>query len=185
MSRLTRPKLLWNWRDGLRGLLIYASGDSIAAWIGGEFRTSRLLGMMLIGGTVYAIEIPHYFRWIDRLAPQRESFAANWFRTGLALLYFNPLWIARHLLFIRLCAGQWQAVDWGLLHLGALSFAANIPFSLIANYLIQNHLSMRWRFIGSAVFSALMAVYYPLSEGWLARTAAGPCAKRLIEVIRG
>lgn len=157
---------LWSWRDGLRGLIIYASGDSVASLISGEFRWSRLLGMMLVGGAVYATEIPNYFRWIDRRVPQRSGVKAHLFRTALALLYFNPLWIARHLIFIRCFAGEWHAIDWGLLWLAASSFAANAPISVLANYLIQNHLSIRWRFLGSALFSTLMAVFYPLSAVW-------------------
>lgn len=146
------------WRDARQGLLIYATGDAIAAWVTGEFQWTRLLGMMLVGGTVYALEIPNYFRWIARRAG-----GCGWCRSVLALLYFNPLWIARHLLFIRLFSGQWDAIGWELLRLGAWSFAANIPVSFIANYLIQNRVPPPWRFVGSAVFSALMAVYYALS----------------------
>jgi len=85
-------------------------------------------------------------------------------RTLLALLYFNPLWIARHLLFIRCFSGQWEAVSTDLLRLGTSSFLANIPLAFLANYLIQNKLPSDWRFLSSAVFSALMAIYYASSE---------------------
>lgn len=156
--------------DSLRGLLIYGLGDGLAAWLRGEFAWTRLLGMALIGGSVYAVEIPAYFRWIDRRAPAAAGWAATWRRTGLALLYFNPLWIARHLLFIACLSGRWGSVGWPLLETGALSFAANIPVSLAANYWIQNRVPMRWRFAASAGFSAAMAVYYALSEVWFART---------------
>ncbi len=84
-------------------------------------------------------------------------------RTGLALLYFNPLWIARHLLFIALLTGNTSSIGWGLLRLGAISFAVNIPVAFTANFLIQNMVPLRWRFFSSAVFSSLMAVYYALS----------------------
>jgi len=32
----------------------------------GEFQVSRLVGMMLLGGSLYAVEIPWYFAWIER-----------------------------------------------------------------------------------------------------------------------
>jgi len=45
-----------------------------------------------------------------------------------------------------------------------LSFVANIPISFVANYLIQNKFKLPWRFMASAIFSALMAIYYAMSE---------------------
>jgi hypothetical protein len=119
---------------------------------------------MLVGGTVYAIEIPNYFRWIDRKSPARPGLSASIRRTLLALLYFNPLWIARHLFFIRCFSGQWEAISVELLRLGTYSFFANIPLAFLANYLIQNKLPYEWRFASSAAFSALMAIYYAWSE---------------------
>lgn len=151
-------------RDALRGLVIYGLGDGVAAWLTDEFQLSRLLGIMLIGSTLYALEIPNYFRWIDRKAPGRRGLRDSIRRTLLALLYFNPLWIARHLFFIRCFSGRWEAISAELLRLGAYSFLANIPIAFLANYLIQNRLPYHWRFVGSAVFSALMAIYYAVSE---------------------
>jgi len=123
-----------------------------------------MLGIMFIGATVYAFEIPNWFAWIEhrtsRMTPLKGSLA----RTGLALLYFNPLWIARHLLFIALLTGDHSAIGWGLLRLGLLSFAVNIPIAFLANFLIQNRIPLRWRFLASATFSSLMAVYYALSR---------------------
>lgn len=153
--------------DALRGLLVYGSGDGLAAWLRGDFSFSRLSGMALVGCGVYGLEIPAYFRWIDRVVPARlGGLKATLQRTALALLYFNPLWIARHLLFIECFAGRWQAVDERLLWIGGLSFAANIPVSFAANYLIQNQVPTSWRFVASAVFSSAMAMYYALSEAW-------------------
>ncbi len=85
-------------------------------------------------------------------------------RTLMAMLYFNPLWIARHLLFIKLFTGRVEEINPGLLVVASWSFLVNIPVSLAANYLIQNHVKMKWRFLASAVFSSLMAVYYALSS---------------------
>lgn len=160
-------KLRLDRRDVANGALIYAAGDTVAALILGQFSPGRLLGMMLVGATIYAWEIPNYFRWIDHRTegmPRGMRFALA--RTGLALLYFNPLWIARHLLFIAIFSGRWSTVHWGLLHTALLSWLFNIPLSAVGNAVIQVALPFRWRFVGSAVFSGLMAVYYALSGVW-------------------
>lgn len=154
---------IWNRRDVWTGLLVYAAGDSVAALASGQFQWSRLAGMMALGATLYAWEVPACFRWIDRrvpagLAPVPRALG----RTALAVLYFNPLWISRHLLFILLFSGRLEEVGWSLLRTGAFSWLANIPLSVIGNYVIQVRLPLRWRFFGSAIFSALMAIYYAL-----------------------
>ena len=166
MNTDTTKKISWISRNEIiRGLLIYAAGDGVAALLLGEFTFIRLLGMMCIGATVYAIEIPNYFRWIDKTAGSQEEGLVNSVkRTGLAILYFNPVWIARHLLFIKIFSGFWSDIGMELLILGFWSFLGNIPLSLIANYLIQNRVKFSWRFFASAVFSALMAIYYALAE---------------------
>jgi len=148
----------------LRGLIIYSTGDSIAALIVGEYSLFRMLGIMLVGATIYALEIPYYFAWIDRRVAQDTRLFSSLKRTAWAMLYFNPLWIARHLLFIKFFSGLWKEITWGLLSLGFWSFLVNIPISLAGNYLIQNKVPLKWRFFASASFSALMAIYYALSE---------------------
>lgn len=152
-------------RDILAGAMIYATGDTMAALLLEAFTLQRLLGMMFIGATVYAFEIPNYFRWIDRRTPttQRPTRRAGQ-RTLLALLYFNPLWIARHLLFIRLFSQGWEGASWELFRIGFLSFLVNIPISILGNYIIQVRIPLRWRFFASAIFSGLLAIYYALSE---------------------
>jgi len=150
-------------RDILRGALIYAGGDLVASLILNQFSPARTLGMILIGGTIYALEIPRYFRWIDGKTATLSAFRRTLGRTGLALLYFNPLWIARHLAFIRLFSGR-ALLPGELLRLGLQSFLWNIPISFVANYLIQNRVPLRHRFMASALFSALMAIYYAVSE---------------------
>jgi len=147
-----------------KGALIYATGDTIAAVILGEFNMMRLLGMMLIGATFYAFEIPNYFKWIETKTQNLKGLTYLLSKTGLAIAYFNPLWIARHLFFIKLFSGQFEALNWGLLNIALLSFAVNIPISFIANFLIQTKTPLKWRFLASAIFSALMAIYYALSE---------------------
>jgi len=157
-------RLRYRCSDVLRGILIYSSGDTAASLILSQFSVTRLLGMMAVGGCIYALEIPAYFRWIHRKCGGMEGFKGSMARTGLALLYFNPLWIARHLLFIQLFSQNTSAIGFGLLRTGLLSFSANIPVAVTANYIIQNKIPLKWRFFSSAVFSSMMAVYYALSS---------------------
>ncbi len=141
--------------DILTGLTLYAAGDTIASIILGEFQLSRMFGMMLVGGGLYALEIPAYFRWID-------SIGARPLTRGLfAAAYFNPLWIARHLMFIRIFSGK--PIDWDLLSIGVTSFIYAAPVTLLANFLIQGVIPLRGRFFASASFSVTMAVYYALA----------------------
>jgi len=148
----------------IRGALIYSSGDLVAALILGEFSIIRLLCMMLLGATVYAFEIPNYFAWIERKTKKITGIKKTLAKTGLAIAYFNPLWIARHILFIKLFSGAFADINLNLLTIGFLSFLVNIPVSFLANFLIQNKVPLDWRFLASAIFSALMAIYYALSE---------------------
>ena len=153
--------------EALQGMLIYAIGDLVATLILDCFSWTRLLGMMVIGATVYALEIPNYFRWIDRKTAHLQKgwrFIAT--KTALALLYFNPLWIARHLFFIAILQSGWDGVSLGLLWAGLLSWAINIPISLVGNLVIQGYMPLKWRFAASATFSGMMAVYYALSGVW-------------------
>ena len=157
-------KLQYTKANVLRGALIYSSGDLIASILLGEFSVYRLLGMMIIGATLYAFEIPNYFAWIDIKTKGLTGTKKTLVKTGLAILYFNPLWIARHLLFIKLFSDNFNQIDLNLLEIAWLSFLVNIPISFVANYLIQNKVKLNWRFLASAIFSALMAIYYALSE---------------------
>lgn len=148
----------------IKGALIYSAGDTIAALLLDEFLLTRLLGMVLVGATFYAFEIPNYFDWIVKKTQSLNGLKATLTKTGLAIAYFNPLWIARHLLCIKLFSGQFDAIGWDLLAIAFWSFLVNIPISFVANYMIQNRFKLKWRFLGSALFSALMAIYYALSE---------------------
>ena len=58
-------KLTFDGKAVLQGAAIYATGDAIASWMLGEFTVVRLAVMVGIGASVYAVEIPNYFRWID------------------------------------------------------------------------------------------------------------------------
>jgi hypothetical protein len=157
-------KLVFTGNNILKGALIYASGDTIASMILNEFSWHRLAGIMLIGATLYAFEIPNYFKWIERKAVGTGGFRSSMQRTALAILYFNPLWIARHLFFIQLFSFRLSEITWDIFRIATFSFLVNIPVSLLANYVIQNKISLKWRFLASAVFSALMAIYYAVSK---------------------
>ena len=164
MSEHQGESRVYSRAEVVRGSVVYALGDSVAAWIAGDFSLSRLIGMGFVGGTVYAYEIPHYFRWIEqRVSTHRHP---QFSRTLLALLYFNPLWIARHLFFIKLFSGDWPGISSRLVRVGFESFLFNAPLAFAANYVIQNKLPLAWRFTGSAVFSGFMAIYYALSGVW-------------------
>lgn len=144
-------------------MFIYASGDTIAALIANEFLVSRMIGMIIIGAAIYSFEIPNYFAWIDKTAPRSASFSGGLKRTLLAILYFNPLWITRHVFFIALFSLNNSLMGWDLFRIGLISFTANLPVSFTANFFIQNKIQYGRRFTASAVFSAVMAVYYSLS----------------------
>ena len=120
--------------------------------------------MIFVGATIYAFEIPNYFAWIDKKTSSLNGIQKTLGKTGLAIAYFNPLWIFRHLAFIKLFSGNYEQINSNLMIIALWSFLANIPISLIANYIIQNKIRLDWRFMASAIFSALMAIYYALSE---------------------
>lgn len=164
MNRNSDMKLFYRKNDILRGALIYCIGDTIAALILNEFTILRMAGIVFIGATLYAFEIPNYFAWIEKKVPESKTFIDSINRTLLALLYFNPLWIARHLLFINLLKGNFNELSLSLISIGFYSFLVNIPFSIMMNYIIQNKISLKWRFVASASFSSMMAIYYAFSE---------------------
>jgi len=159
-------KLNYSKSNIIRGGLIYTLGDTIAALIGNDFSWMRMLGILIIGATLYAFEIPNYFSWIDRKVRNTGTFLSSIKRASIAMLYFNPLWIARHILFIKLFSGHFNEINWKLISIGFMSFLVNIPVSLGANYLIQNKIPLKHRFLASAIFSGLMAIYYSLSAQW-------------------
>ncbi|MCU0425980.1 MAG: hypothetical protein MUF71_10185 [Candidatus Kapabacteria bacterium] len=150
----------------LRGASVYAVGDSIAMLILGEFLLVRMFGMMTIGAGVYALEIPAYFAWIARKTAHIQGWRGALARTALAWVYFNPLWIARHLAFGKILSGTGSEISSALLVTAWYSFLGSIPISLLGNFFIQNVLPEKHRFLGSAIFSGLTAIYYALSSAW-------------------
>jgi hypothetical protein len=149
--------LKYRLKDVIRGLIIYPVGDTVAALLLHEFSVYRLLGIAVVGGLVYSLEIPAWFSCINGRYSGLK-------RTLMATLYFNPLWIARHLMFIYLFSGEMSIIDWSLFSVALKSFAINLPLAIAANYIIQNKLPLSLRFFYSAVFSSLMAIYYALSR---------------------
>ena len=152
-------------RDRKAGFIIYPLGDAIAQLLLGEISPARILVLSAVGGMVYAFEIPKWFSYIE------SRISKHWFKTIAAIIYFNPLWIARHLFFISVALNPSMLTNvhmlsdavWKCLLMGTKSFAGAIILSLIGNYIIQNVIGLRHRFMASSVFSGLMAIYYALS----------------------
>ncbi len=156
--------MIYTKKNIIKGAIIYSLGDAVASLFLHEFSITRLLGMLFIGATVYAFEIPNVFIWIDKKTENLKGVKKTLTKTLLAILYFNPFWIARHLFFIKLFSLQTEQINSSLLQIAWWSFLFNIPISFTANYLIQNKIKLENRFLASAIFSGLMAIYYALSE---------------------
>lgn len=148
------------------GGLIYMAGDTIAAFISHEASIVRSLGMFVTGSTLYAAEINMYFAWIEKKADSLPGISRKSLKTVMALIYFNPLWIARHMCLVYLLSGKLSQISPELLKAASIAFLVNIPVSVAANYLIQNVIPLRYRFWSSATFSGIMAVYYSMSSLW-------------------
>ena len=63
-NNLSLKNLEYSKSNILRGALIYSAGDTIASILLDDFTLYRLIGMMFLGATLYAFEIPNYFQWI-------------------------------------------------------------------------------------------------------------------------
>ena len=151
------------WQDAITGAVLFATGDSIGTLLTGDFMYQRMLGMLFLGGSLYAWEIPSYFYFLQHRFNQSGYLNAIK-RTLSAALFFNPLWIARHMLFIKVFAGKWMTISADILVLATQSFIYCFPASLLANYMILNVISYRWRFFYSSIYSALTVIYFALSE---------------------
>jgi len=156
--------VIYTKKDIIKGAVIYAIGDTIAALLLHEFQLTRLLGMAFVGGTFYAFEIPNYFIWIDKKTNQFKGAKKTIAKTMLAVIHFNPLWVARHLLFIKLFSLNFEAINMNLIYIALWSFVFNVPISILGNYIIQNKIKLDWRFLASSIFSGILAVYYAFSE---------------------
>ena len=150
--------------DAIWGGVLFAIGDTIAALILNQFTLVRLVGMFVIGATVYAFEIPNFFTWIEKITAEKYTgLKRKIIKTLAVVAFFNPLWIFRHSVFILLLLGTYNLINSTLLQASVVAFLYNIPFSFGGNYLIQNKVPLRWRFIVNAIFSALITTYYSLS----------------------
>ncbi|MFC3193034.1 hypothetical protein ACFODZ_02155 [Marinicella sediminis] len=154
-------KLLLIKSELIKGALLFGLFDTAAALMLGEFSWLRTFGMAAVGGTFYAIEIPSYFAWLEQRSQHMSQRQKALFKTGMAVVYFNPLWIARHMCFIYWLNGQ--TIDLGVLHSAWQSFLYGMPVSAVFNYLIQNHIAIKHRFLASSLFSGCMAIFYAVS----------------------
>ena len=179
----------------LVGLILYPLGDLLGQLILAGFSPQaiswpRLLTIALVGSLLYRFEIPRWFALLESInfaKPKAETtplryllkeaqngrFVLNWLgRTGFAMLYFNPLWIARHVFFIYLSTHNFHLempLDQALSHflvLGLKAFLTNLPISIVGNFIIQQKIKPEYRFAGSATLSGIFAVSYAI-EYWL------------------
>jgi len=154
-----------NKKDVFWGGVLFAIGDTIAALILDQFTVLRLIGMFVIGATVYAFEIPNFFKWIERKTAEKyKGVKRKIFKTLAVVIFFNPIWIFRHSVFIYLLLGRFQLINASLFQASVVAFLYNMPVSFFGNYFIQNKLELKWRFIVNAIFSALLTTYYSLSS---------------------
>lgn len=152
-----------SWQNALRGALVYGAGDTAAALLLNQFDSVRMIGIMLVGSTLYAVEIPAYFRWLQRRFGD-PGWRSTVCKALLAQAFFNPIWIARHLAFVKGFSGRFADIDSQILLTATASFVHMLPVGLIMNYLIQNRVPLPWRFFASACYSALTTLYFALGE---------------------
>lgn len=148
--------------NAIRGAVVYSVFDVIASIQLDQFSWLRFFGVMLIGATIYTFEIPNYFAWIERKCAKYQGYKQQFVKTLYALLYFNPVWIARHLIIIDVLT--YGSSSFSIFVIALKSFVVNIPISLFANFFIQNQIKLSNRYIASALFSGVMAIYYAYSK---------------------
>lgn len=158
-------KIVFNKNDILWGGIILALSDGFAAYLTGNFSIIRFLGLLVIGSTLYAIEIPTFFAWLEKYTKANfTGIKRKLLKTIAVVIFFNPLWLFRHFAFIDILTGQFDLINLHLLQTASISYLINIPFSIIGNYIIQNAISLKWRFISSSIYSAIMIIYFALSQ---------------------
>lgn len=150
------------------GGIIFMIGDTIASVMVDQFSIIRALSVFIIGASLYAFEIQLFFKWVDKFTKRfkKNKRKKRIVKSIIVLLYFNPLWITRHLCLLYIVSGKASTINVYLFKIGLISFLVNIPISVIANYYIQNKIVLKYRFIASALFSGLMAIYYSMSSQW-------------------
>lgn len=166
--------------DKISGWIIYPIGDLIAQLVLGDVSLLRLLIIALVGRYVYAIETPKWFgflaTWKRALKPtgiakffwekQKDGFYFSWLSKTLgSTFWFNPLWIARHMLVLELAniiTGTSSFFKFlpQALHLGSISFVMQFPVAIVVNYIIICRLDAKSRFIWASIFSGTLSIYY-------------------------
>ena len=175
--------------DMLEGFLVYGLGDLAAQIILGSPSIVRTIGIGLIGSSFYALEVPLWFRMIEGTfchasnkiracqmfkEPNNENICYLDYkgRTLMAMSYFNPIWVARHMFFLSLL----NAISKGyvfsspfrvfinLIPVAAKSFVVCIPIIILGNYIVQNRIKMKYRLIGSAILSSICALWFAVSQ---------------------
>ena len=181
-AETTKSKQCSKWMNLAVALLAYPTGDLVGQLImGDDLNISRLIGVMIAGLIFYQFEVPYWFRFLDRLSfndRDRWIFTIvtrpdasgrrklNWIgKTIGAMLYFNPLWIARHVLIISFATTPWiefdfTAVLFQSLELGLRSFVTNLPISIVGNFVVQQCLPLHLRFFGSSVLTMVFNIKY-------------------------
>ena len=180
---------LSNLSNLLVGWLLYPAGDLIGQVVMKEPSLSRFLAIMLAGGLLYRLEIPAWFNYLERLSISKERvqrhpalallfsehldcMKLNWLgRTTGSMLYFNPLWIARHIAIIMLATTPFPELSLKTLALTSLttglkSFCTNLPIAFVGNYLLQQHVPLRYRFLGSAFLTTILTIKYAIEFRW-------------------
>ncbi len=170
--------------DKLSGMIIYPMSDLIAQVILGDVSWLRIIFVTLLGRFVYAIEIPKWFGFLScwhKSSPPKgislkfwvkigKHYYFNWLTKTLgATLWFNPFWIARHMIVLELAniiAGKTNFFSFlsESIYLGSISFVGQFPIAMIVNYIIICRLSDKSRFIWSSIFSGLLAIYYAIGR---------------------
>jgi len=148
--------------NAIRGAVVYSVFDAVAALFLDQFTWLRFFGVMTVGATIYTFEIPNYFAWIEQQCAKFTGHKRQLYKTLYALMYFNPVWIARHLLIIDFLT--YGSSSFAVFSIAVKSFLMNIPISLFANYFIQNRVRLGYRYLASALFSGIMAIYYAYSK---------------------
>jgi len=163
-------------------ILLFPIGDLIAQTILGEFNFYRLIAIMALAVCFYQWETPMFFKFLDKyktnwnlqkfifLKPLfTEENKLSWSgRTFGALLFFNPIWVARHIYVISLGEKHFNFVISihdiiSSLSIGTKSFIATLPIALIGNYIVQAKLPLKHRFLGSVILTSVFAIVYALS----------------------
>lgn len=158
-------KIIINKKDILWGGIILAVSDGFAAYLTGGFSWIRFFGLLVIGSTLYAVEIPTFFAWLEKYTKAHyTSLKRKIIKAVAVVIFFNPIWLFRHFAFIDVFTGQFDLINLHLLQTASLSYLVNIPMSLIGNYIIQNVIALNWRFIASSIYSAIMIIYFALSQ---------------------